>query len=185
MSAVFGEVWQLDPQAKKYALFTDSSTESAMRLKRFVDIQYAMPEGQSFFVSEQIASWDGLRSALTALPDDVDAIIVCGMGQDGSADALKNEACPPDILEGLGLPVITLGPTRLDSAGVLSVRIDPAIHARLALAQTLDILGGTDPRVFMPSTPETMARFRSEIESEPDSETEGETDSESGDDLDG
>lgn len=185
MSAVFGEVWKIDPEAKKYALFTDSSSESTMRVKRFVDIQFALPTGQSFFVSRQIESWDGLASELSALDDSIDAIIVCGMGQDGSAEALRNKPCPPDILEGVGLPVVTLGPTRLDSAGVMSVRIDPAIHARLALAQALDILGGTDPRVFMPTTPETMARFRSEIETEPDSESEGETDSDSGDDLDG
>ena len=84
------------------------------------------------------------------------------MGLEGSSTDLLNQPCPADILSGVDIPVVTLGPTMMDEAGVTAVSIDPAVHARLAVKHALDILGGTDPRNFVPLIPEEMALFRSE-----------------------
>lgn len=162
MSAVFGEVWKLDPDAGQFALVTDDSHTSAVRVKRFVDIQSLLPEGYSFHVPKTVHNWDELADVLDGLEESIDAVIVTGMGLEGSSDKLTAEPCPAEVLSGVGIPVVTLGPTRMDGSGVTSVSIDAAVHARMGLLQAMDIADGTDPRDFVPITPEEMALFRSE-----------------------
>jgi len=160
ISAVLGRVWAEAPEARHYALISDDSPMSAAEVRRFVDIQELLGEGHYFTVQPTVHSWSELANVFRGLGDGVDAAIVCGMGNEGASAELREQACPPGLLDGVEVPVVTLGPTRMDQAGALTVSIRPAAHAREALELVGRLLGGAAAESLPSRTPDDMSLFQ-------------------------
>ena len=165
---VLREIWTSAPEAETYVLLSDDSPISLGRAQRFAQLEAVLPEGHAFVGTSEITGWDELRSAIGELAGGCDALIVCGVGEDGCSEDFLAGDCPADLLAGVGKPVVALGPSRIDYSGALSLRIKPSVHAQAALKQIGRILSGVDPRSIPVETPDDMAVFRSETATEPD-----------------
>lgn len=163
ISKVLQDVWAEAPEAKRLALVSDDSPVSVSRVQDLRLLEQALPAGISWHYTPPVKSWDELRAVLQECNTASDAVIVCGMGEWGCAEGLAEEPCPADVLGGTAKPVVVLGPSRMDHAGVTSYRIKPAVHARLALKLAMQLLAGTDAISLPAVTPEEMAVFRSEL----------------------
>jgi len=131
--SVLGEIWAQQTDARNYALIIDDSPESAVRAHQFALLAMTFPEEYKFFEQPPSHSWAELKETLRSLPADVDSLIFCGIGEEGcSADFLEN-SYPADLLAGVDLPAVVLGPSRIDMSGVYSLQINPPAHALRAL----------------------------------------------------
>jgi hypothetical protein len=109
-----------------------------------------------------VASWSELHQQLAGLDKGIHGVLVTAMGAHGSRLAASGKPCPADLLKGVKPPVVTLGPTSMDSAGALSLRIKPDAHARAALALLGQLLDGKQPADIPVQVPEDMELYRSE-----------------------
>lgn len=166
VSRVLNMVWATAPDARKFALLSDDSPVSMSRVQDMLALEQALPKGDSWVLTKPVHDWDELRARLAEVKDTADAAIVCGMGEWSCSAALLEQPCPADMLSGFVKPVVVLGPSRMDSSGAISLRIKPPVHARLALAMVAKVLGGADPCTLAVSTPDDMATFRAEPETE-------------------
>lgn len=164
---VLHEIWAAAREATSYALLSDDSPISLGRARRFAELEAVLPEGHAFVGSSEITGWDELRAAIEELQGRCDALIVCGVGEQGCSEDFLRRDCPADLLAGVELPVVALGPSRVDYSGAISLRLKPSVHAKAALKQIVRILGGVDPRSIPVETPEDMAVFSSEAAAEP------------------
>lgn len=168
LTTILGHIWGLQPDATSYALLIDDSPESAVRAHQFAMLALAFPDEYKFYEQPPSHSWAELKATLRSLPAEVDSLIFCGVGEEGCSADFLEEPYPTDLLAGIDLPAVVLGPSRIDMSGVFSLRINPPSHAMEALALVGKVLGGADPRSIPVSTTDAMGLFVAEQEASPE-----------------
>ncbi len=173
VSAVFSEIWSVNIDAKVYALMLDDSPYSLANLRRFLDVKGFLPPDMDYVVMPTVHNWKELAGGIDELTGSADALIVCGMGGEGCSKELIESDCPADILDGIEIPVVALGPTRMDHTGLKSLKIKTAVHVDEAFDRIVKVIEGVDPRSLPVETPDDMSLFFTERDdqsntSEPD-----------------
>ena len=169
MSGVLGKLWQLDPERfqdqslpRRYALLTDDSPVSQSRAARFAKLEMALPDDQEWIATPAAHSWDELSSVVVELQAQADALIFCGVGEEGCSSEFLNEPPPADLLEGNELAAVVLGPSRMDQCGaaVLSIRTSATVDE--ALQRLGKLLAGREAASLGMVVPQDMALYMTE-----------------------
>ena len=159
---VLGEIWSIKPEAKLFALLCDDSPLSISRVLKFKEYEAALPEDQGMRVMSPVTTWHELEDQLREIEEQVDAAIICGVGDEHGSLELREQDCPDDLLADIEIPVVVLGSSRADYCGALVLGINPAAHAKAALELARKIFKSSDPRALPTVTPDEMTAFRSE-----------------------
>jgi hypothetical protein len=170
--SVLGEIWAKQTDARNYALLIDDSPESAVRAHQFAVLAMTFPDEYKFYEQPPCHSWTELKATLRSLPAEVDALVFCGVGEEGCSADFLDKPYPADLLTGVDLPAVVLGPSRIDMSGVSSMRINPPAHALEALEMVGKVLGGADPRSIPVTTPDAMGLFVAEQDTPDEQDTQ-------------
>lgn len=163
LPGVMGEIWKLSPEAKRIALLSDNSSLSRSQLIKFKEqLDIVLPKEYPALECDPVQDWPGLKAQLAEQGRQQDALVVCGVGGDLGSEAFQLTACPDDLLQGIEVPVIVLGPSPLDHCGALVLRLVPAQHVKYALDSTAMIFKGRKAHGILSVTPPEMDLFRSE-----------------------
>jgi hypothetical protein len=163
LPGVMGEIWTLSQDAKRIALLSDNSSLSRSQLIKFKEqLDIVLPREYPALECDPVHDWTALKRQLVEQAKQQDALVVCGVGGDLGSEAFSQKPCPPDLLAGIEVPVIVLGPSPLDHCGALVLSLVPAQHVKYALDSVTMIFRGRAGHAILSVTPPEMDVFRSE-----------------------